>query len=75
MSQAFSLYGELTVLQNLELHAHLFHLPKDEIPGRVQSLVDRFGWKPTCIPQLPSCRWVSGNACHWPSLSYTIRNC
>ena len=43
MSQAFSLYGELTVLQNLELHAHLFHLPKDEIPGRVQSLVDRFG--------------------------------
>ena len=43
MSQAFSLYGELTVLQNLELHAHLFHLPKQEIPGRVQSLVDRFG--------------------------------
>ena len=43
MSQAFSLYGELTVLQNLELHAHLFHLPKQEIPGRVKSLVDRFG--------------------------------
>jgi len=27
MSQAFSLYGELTVLQNLTLHAQLFHLP------------------------------------------------
>ena len=27
MSQAFSLYAELTVRQNLELHARLFHLP------------------------------------------------
>ena len=26
MSQSFSLYGELTVRQNLELHARLFHL-------------------------------------------------
>ena len=30
MSQAFSLYGELTVRQNLELHAQLFHLPEDK---------------------------------------------
>ena len=43
MSQAFSLYGELTVLQNLDLHARLFHLPPEEIKGRIQSLVDRFG--------------------------------
>ena len=27
MSQAFSLYGELTVRQNLDLHAQLYHLP------------------------------------------------
>ena len=27
MSQAFSLYSELTVRQNLELHAQLYHLP------------------------------------------------
>ncbi len=33
MSQAFSLYGELTVRQNLELHAHLYHLPANEIKG------------------------------------------
>ncbi len=46
MSQSFSLYGELTVLQNLDLHAHLFHLPPEEIPGRIQSLVDRFGLQP-----------------------------
>ncbi len=43
MSQAFSLYNELTVRQNLELHARLFHLPKDEIPGRVYEMIERFG--------------------------------
>jgi ribosome-dependent ATPase len=43
MSQAFSLYTELTVRQNLELHARLFHLPTDRIPARVQEMVQRFG--------------------------------
>ena len=46
MSQAFSLYGELTVAQNLELHARLFDLPREEIPGRVQKMADRFGLLP-----------------------------
>ena len=36
MSQAFSLYSELTVRQNLVLHAQLFDVPKDEIPQRVE---------------------------------------
>ena len=35
MSQAFSLYSELTVRQNLELHAHLYHLPPNEIESRI----------------------------------------
>jgi len=43
MSQAFSLYSELTVMQNLELHAHLFHLPKDKIKPRIEELSKRFG--------------------------------
>jgi ribosome-dependent ATPase len=43
MSQAFSLYSELTVRQNLVLHAQLFHVPKDEIPGRVEETAARFG--------------------------------
>ncbi len=43
MSQAFSLYTELTVRQNLELHARLFHLPIAGIPARVQEMVERFG--------------------------------
>jgi ribosome-dependent ATPase len=43
MSQAFSLYTEQTVRQNLVLHARLFHVPEEEIPGRVQRTAERFG--------------------------------
>ncbi|EMP7437605.1 ribosome-associated ATPase/putative transporter RbbA [Klebsiella pneumoniae] len=42
MSQAFSLYSELTFRQNLELHARLFHIPDGEIPGRVAEMCERF---------------------------------
>jgi ribosome-dependent ATPase len=43
MSQAFSLYSELSVRQNLELHARLFHVPAEEIAGRVGEMAERFG--------------------------------
>jgi len=43
MSQAFSLYGELTVLQNLVLHAQLFDVPAAEISARVEDMLERFG--------------------------------
>ncbi|WP_035459113.1 ribosome-associated ATPase/putative transporter RbbA [Microvirga flocculans] len=42
MSQSFSLYGELTVRQNLELHARLFHVPKDVIAERIERMAGRF---------------------------------
>ncbi len=42
MSQAFSLYSELTVMQNLILHAQLFHVPKDQIHPRVEEMIERF---------------------------------
>src|SRR5262245_45543873 len=42
MSQAFSLYGELTVRQNLELHARLYHLHLDRLNRRVDEMLDRF---------------------------------
>lgn len=42
MSQAFSLYSELTVRQNLELHARLFHIPDADIPTRVAEMSQRF---------------------------------
>ncbi|MFO0890301.1 MAG: ribosome-associated ATPase/putative transporter RbbA [Isosphaeraceae bacterium] len=46
MTQAFSLYGELTIRQNLELHARLYHLPSDQARERITELVDRFGLRP-----------------------------
>ena len=42
MTQAFSLYGELTVRQNLELHAQLYHLPAAKIPDRIKDLLHRY---------------------------------
>ncbi|CAJ4603770.1 RND efflux system, cytoplasmic membrane extrusion protein [Burkholderia pseudomallei] len=43
MSQAFSLYSELTVRQNLVLHARLFGVPAAEIDARVDEMARRFG--------------------------------
>lgn len=43
MTQAFSLYGELTVLQNLKLHARLYHLPPEKSAHRIDELLSRFG--------------------------------
>ncbi|WP_234383069.1 MULTISPECIES: ribosome-associated ATPase/putative transporter RbbA [unclassified Variovorax] len=43
MSQSFSLYGELTVRQNIVLHARLFRLPEADVPARVAELAARFG--------------------------------
>lgn len=43
MTQSFSLYGELTVRQNLVLHARLFRLPEKGIPARVKEMAERFG--------------------------------
>jgi ribosome-dependent ATPase len=46
MSQSFSLYGELTVAQNLDLHARLFHLPAARREVRIAALSARFGLGP-----------------------------
>jgi len=43
MSQAFSLYSELSVQQNLALHARLFHVPAAQIGARVEEMLTRFG--------------------------------
>jgi len=42
MTQAFSLYTELTVRQNLALHARLFDLPEDAARERVNALLKDF---------------------------------
>src|SRR4030095_6912622 len=46
MTQAFSLYEELTVRQNLVLDARLYHLSPERHRTRIQELVDRFGLRP-----------------------------
>jgi ribosome-dependent ATPase len=43
MTQAFSLYGELSVRKNLVLHARLYHLPPDKAKTRIAELIRRFG--------------------------------
>src|SRR5690606_10721465 len=46
MSQAFSLYGELSVRQNLDLHARLFDLAAAEAESRIAELARRFDLDP-----------------------------
>ena len=43
VSQSFSLYSELTVRQNLVLHARLFALSTDEIDRRVAEMLAEYG--------------------------------
>ncbi|WP_102960339.1 ribosome-associated ATPase/putative transporter RbbA [Mangrovicella endophytica] len=43
MSQSFSLYEELTVRQNLALHAQLFRVPASQVGSRVQDMLSRYG--------------------------------
>src|SRR5690606_19270477 len=53
MTQSFSLYGELTVRQNLVLHARLFGMAQERIPARVQEMAERFGLQ-EFIDELPA---------------------
>jgi ribosome-dependent ATPase len=43
MSQSFSLYTELTVRQNLTLHARLYHLSTVQARRRITNLIEQFG--------------------------------
>jgi ribosome-dependent ATPase len=46
MTQAFSLYTELTVRQNLVLDARLYHIPPEKAEARIKELVEKFGLGP-----------------------------
>ena len=65
MSQAFSLYTELTVRQNLDLHARLFHLPAARVGARIAELAGEFGLSDTSTTSRRTCRWASGNGSRW----------
>ena len=45
MTQLFSLYGDLSVRQNLLLYARLYRIPETEIPGRIEEMMNRFQLK------------------------------
>jgi ribosome-dependent ATPase len=40
MTQAFSPYCELTIGQNLELHAQLYHLVPEKVADRIDDLLE-----------------------------------
>jgi ribosome-dependent ATPase len=42
MTQAFSLYGQLTVRQNL-VWMPLYHIPPDKAKARIEKLDEKFG--------------------------------
>ena len=44
MTQSFSLYNELSILENLELHAKLFHIKEDR-EERIEYLLEKFDLK------------------------------
>jgi ribosome-dependent ATPase len=46
MTQSFSLYGELTVRENLILDARLYHLDAAKTKTRLAELVEKFGLEP-----------------------------
>ena len=46
MSQAFSLYSELTVRQNLNLHAEIFDLRGERGAERLRTVIKQFGLEP-----------------------------
>jgi ribosome-dependent ATPase len=52
MTQAFSLYGELTVRQNLELHAELFGITGARAKARIGVVINDFGLGPY-VDELP----------------------
>lgn len=56
MTQGFSLYTELSVYQNLLLHAQLFHIAEEKVETRIEEVLKRFdlqAYKNTYASSLP----------------------
>ena len=76
MSQAFSLYSELTVRQNLDLHARLFHLPRAKARDARRRAGRAFGLERACSTRCPRrCRSASASASRSPWRCSTSPSC
>jgi ribosome-dependent ATPase len=73
MTQAFSLYGEMTIRQNLVLHARLYHLPPDKAKARIDELVGRFGLEDHLDALADDLPMDCASDCRWRSPSCTNR--
>ena len=71
MSQAFSLYEELSVIQNLLLHARLFQLPPAHRESRVAQLLDQFSLTEYRDQLATALHLVSVSAFRWQWRSFT----
>ncbi len=45
MSQKFALYDDLTVGENIKLYAGIYGVPRRAVPGRVDAVLDRLGFR------------------------------
>jgi ribosome-dependent ATPase len=75
MSQSFSLYTELTVRQNLDLHARLFHLPVRKARARIAELIGRLALQIISNSALSICRSVSASGSRSASPLSTSPRC
>ena len=75
MSQSFSLYSELTVRQNLDLHARLFHIPREKAGKRIAALLNRFDLNPYVDVRAESLPLASVSACLLLSRLSMSRTC
>lgn len=75
MSQSFSLYGELSTRQNLELHARLFDLAKADSAPRIAELIERFDLGAIADQPSGALPWACASACRWRSRYCTARRC